>query len=808
MVPKLSQSSLLDRGRPREVFALRLILILSGVLAVWLSWVQPSAMAQALGETISRIEVRGQRAVQAEAITELMDLKPGERLKPGLLREDIKRIFESGFFDDVQIRQSSGPSGLVLRVLVSEKPSVREIRFVGLNEVDEDSVQEKLQTKIYTIINDGKLNADQRAIEQLYVEKGYYLARATYSLEQAETGEVDVVFHVFENSKVAVGRVNLLGNMFFSDTELKSGMFTRRKNWSSFLTSAGTFKDEFVNRDKEFLSYYYKDNGFAEATVSAPSSRLDGARESVEVSYYIEEGERYDVGEISFKGDLIFTDKELRERMSLESGKIFRISKFQRDLQTLQDVYGDEGFAFADIVPKTAAKREERLIDIEFEITKGEKVYFRKIEIVGNSKTRDNVIRRNMRVSEGELFHSTRLRESKSRIERLGFFEEVVIQRLPDAPNNAMDLQIKVKEKSTGSLSASLGASPDRDGRDFSFFAQGKYTEANLLGRGWNSALSFDILPPPEADASIGWGLNLSFREPSINDGPWSLSLSGSYKRSESRPFEGEPLALTEEYRAGVFLGREVFEDFRISAGYVFKWIERPPITPAVDWTEELGITEAVVTSATYDKTNNYLFPTDGYYLSLENRYATPILWGDHSFGRVEFTAEYYVPVVFGDDFLTNFRFAFSPGYMYPVDGKPIPIWERYRLGTQLAMKAYTARERVISPRASVLYSPYSSTTREISLGGNRRLYGSAEYFVPLIPEANLRFVTFAEAGSVLAENDNFEFEDLKYDVGFGFRWMTPIAPFRFEFAFPVEERKLGRSEFIIFIGGDTASRF
>lgn len=784
-----------------------LVLVLTGLIS-----------GRAFAENIVAIEVKGPRAVQPDAITELMDLKVGSEYQPGLVREDIKRVFESGFFDDVQIRAVPESDGLRLVVLVTEKPSVREIRFVGFNEVDEDSAQEKFQTKKYTIINDSKLNGDLRTIEQLYVEKGYYLARASYTLDKQQSSEVDVIFSVVENEKVTVGRVNLLGNMFFSDNELSSGMFTRRQNWASGLFSAGTFKDEFVNRDKEYLAYYYKDNGFAEAAVSAPASRLDAGRQNVEVSYYIEEGERFDIGKITFRGDLILSDAELREQLSLQPGQLFRISKFQRDLQTLQDVYGNQGYAFADVVPRTTADREAGLIDIDYEVTKGKKVYFRKFDIVGNSKTRDNVIRRNMRVSEGELFHSARLRDSKARIERLGFFEEVQIQRFPDASNQAMDLQIKVKEKSTGSLSASIGATPDRDGRDFSFFAQGKYSDANLLGKGWATSFSFDIIPPAEAAADVGLGLNTSFREPSINDGPWSLSLSGSFKRSESRPFDGEPLAVEEEYRGGLYLGRSILglllgrelldDDLRATIGYSFKLLERPELSPVFERTQEKGITHAIITGLTYDKTNNYLFPTDGYYLALENTYAAQLVEGDHEFGRVEFTAEYYIPLVFGDDYVTNFRFMFSPGVVYPVGPQSVPIWERYRLGSQLTMKAYKDRDKVISPRETVVDSPYSSNVRERPVGGNRRLYGSAEYFVPLIPEANLRFVTFAEAGSVLGEDDDFRFNGLKYDVGFGFRWMTPIAPFRFEFAFPVEERRLGQSEFVIFIGGDTASRF
>ena len=782
---------------------------LSPSVALFSQEAHADATADATGRTVTSVEVKGTRAVQPEAVTELMALKQGSVVKPGVLREDIKKIFQSGFFDDVQIQMQASAEGVKLIVLVTEKPSVRDIRFIGFNEVSDDTVVEKLQTKKYAIVSESKLNADLRTIEQLYVEKGFYLARASYAMELLDSGEVNVTFRVVENSKVHVSRVNLLGNLFFSDRELNSGMFTRPRQWGSFLSSSGTFKDEFVGRDKEYLSYVYRDNGFAEATVSAPISRMDGGRQTVDVTYYIEEGERYNIGKLSFRGDLLYSDDELRDKLELKEGELFRISRFQRDIQTLQDLYGDQGYAFADIVPKTAARRDDREMDIEYDISKGDKVYFRRIEIVGNSKTRDNVIRRNVLVSEGELFHSTRLKETKEQVERLGFFEEVQVQRLPDAANRSMDIQIKVKEKSTGSLSASIGASPSRDGREFSFFAQGKYSEANLAGYGWNASLSLDITPPPVSGASLGYKLSASFREPSINDGPWSASVSGSWAYSEDRPFAGEPIVPTEEWRTGFFLGREIIKDLRLSGGYVFRLVDRPPFNPVIESTQEIGITESLVTSLTYDKTNNYLFPTKGYYLSLENTYATPIFAGDHTFGRVELTAEYYVPLVFGDDFLTNFRFAVSPGLMYPIDGKPLPIWERYRLGSQLAMKAYSKDiDSIISPKVTIVDSPYDSRVRQVAVGGNRRVYGSAEYFVPLIPEANLRMVAFAEAGDVLNEGESFDTDRLKYDVGFGFRWLTPIAPFRFEFAFPVKDGRLGSGEFILFIGGDTANRF
>ena len=751
-------------------------------------------------ERIAEIRVEGNRAVQSDAVRGLMNTRVGSPLSGTDIRNDIRSIFGSGYFQDVRMDRivESGRTILVVKVL--EKPSVREIKYVGFEAITVSTVSEKVQTKRYTILDERKVNADLRLIEQSYVEKGYYLARANYTTTNTDSGEVILTYSVIENSPLAVERVNLLGNTYYSDAELKNGMFTREKRWASWLNNSGTFKDEFVNRDKEYLSYIYRDNGYAEATVGAPQPRLDTGRQKVELSYYIEEGERFKIGSIKFAGDVLFPLDQVLEKMAMKKDKYFRISQFQADIKTLQDMYGDEGFAFADILPKTTANRETRIIDLEFTIAKGEKVYFRNIIVEGNAKTRDNVVRRNLRVSEGDRFHSTNLEKSKVAIERLGYFQEVQLVREPDQKLNAMDLRIKVKEKSTGTLSASIGASPNSNGRNFSFFAQGQYSEANLVGKGWSAAVSANLTP------NGSYGLNLSGTEPSINDGPWSVTVFGSYDYQIEETFANEPDTRSQIRKVGFALGREIIEDLRLSLGYSFERVTHDKIKPVIKPFTKVGDTERLTQSLTYDKTDNYLMPTSGYYLNLTNTYATKILSGTNQFGMVESSVAYYVPVTFGDDFRTNFRFAFEPAYVYPVNGREVPYWERLTLGTLLNMKAYYNEEDQISPRIQLLDSPFATDVRNVAKGGNRRLYGSVEYFFPIIPEANLRLVTFGESGTVLDDNEHFKTGMLKYDVGFGFRWQTPIAPFRFEWAWPIQKGKLGASQFIFMVGNDSAT--
>ncbi|MEN9810772.1 MAG: outer membrane protein assembly factor BamA [Pseudomonadota bacterium] len=786
-----------------------MILNFTVLLGVFAADRHSAALGSDAQQKIIDIQIKGSNAVQPDAILGLMDSKIGGSLNQSEISEDVRSIFNSGYFENVRIDAQTRPNGVVLTVVVDEKPSVREIKFVGFDAISSTSLSDKLQVKKFTILDERKMTADLRMIEQSYVEKGYYLARASYTIEPQDTGEVVLVYQVVENNPVWVAHVNLLGNAHFSDTELKNNMATREKRWSSWLTSAGAFKDEFINRDKEFLSYIYRDSGFAEVNVSTPQSRLDIGRQTVDVSFNVEEGERFQVGTVKISGELLqnpsgealYSEQELIEKFQMKSGKWFRISQFQNDLRMLTDLYGDHGYAFADILPKTEANRETKQISIEFAITKGEKVYFRNIVVEGNAKTRDNVIRRNMKVAEGELFHATRLEKSKASIERLGYFQEVQILREPDVRNNRMDLRIKVKEKSTGTLSASLGASPSDKNRKINFFAQGSYSEANLLGKGWNAGLSLNFQP------TGSYSLNVNLTEPSINDGPWSLTGFAAYDYELSQPIPFEPERFSKVLRVGTSVGREVVEDLRVSGGYSVERVIRNDVTPIGRLFTKQGVTEKLTQSLTFDKTDSFLMPTSGFSLSATNSLALKLLGGTHQFGLAELSMSYYLPLVIGEDFKTNFRFALEPAMVYPVNGKTIPYWERLSLGSLYNMKAYYQEENTIGPRIEVLNGPFATDVNRIMAGGNRRIYGAAEYFVPLIPEANLRLVSFLESGTVLDDRDVLKLDNFKHDVGFGLRWQTPIAPFRFEWAWPLQRGgKLGTMEFIFSVGNDNVS--
>ncbi|WGL61158.1 outer membrane protein assembly factor BamA [Pigmentibacter sp. JX0631] len=772
------------------------------------SHAQPSAPFSAQwSQTVTKIVIQGNKTVTNEAILNLMTIKVGTKLSPTIVSTDIKNIFGSSYFQDVKFDKGTNNE---LIVSVVEKPTVNDIIYEGFDVVSASSLKEKILTKKYTIVDEKKLSQDLRSIEQAYTEKGYYLSKPTYSLELTEQGSVNVVFQVKENRPIQVRKVDILGNEYFNDSELQGFMATRPYSWLSIITGAGLYKDEFIAADQQNLTYYYRDNGYAEATVASPISKLDRNKKDIAVSFFIEEGERFNIGKISITGDLILTEEEIKEQLSLKEGKIYRISKFNYDMKNLKVIYGDKGYAFAYVYPTFNIDRVKRIYDITYNITKGEKAYFRKFNVEGNVKTRDNVIRRALKVTEGELFGSTKLEKSKQNIERLGFFETVQIVQEPDEQNHAMDLKIIIKEKPTGKISASLGASPDMSGSGISFFGQLQYQEPNLLGKAYNIGVNGQISPNQQDNSQFNYAIGLNFGNPSIYDSPWSYSIGGNYSHNVSSLTSSSAINkiyITQNVVSGTLtVGREVIENLRFNLGYSLANTTTDPTSPLTGKFNASGSTEKIIQNLTYDATDNYLNPTSGIFLSGTNAIAFKGYFGQYSFGSSSALFSGYIPVNFSDNFKTNFRLAFQPRFVYQIyEDEPVPLWERLKLGNAYYMKGYSNAGETLSPTESVTLSNLTGQTVNLDSGGNRSFYSTVEYFVPVIPQAGLRFVAFAEAGTVLDDYDSFSSDNIKYDVGFGFRWTTPIAPFRFEWAFPVEKNgKLGQAHFIFSIGSDS----
>ncbi len=572
---------------------------------------------------------------------------------------------------------------------------------------------------------------------------------------------------------------------------LASKPFTR----SSAFSSASLYQDDFVKRDLEYISYIYRDQGFAEVKVAKPLQFLDADRNFVRITFQVEEGLQYSVGSIDITGDLLFPKEELLAAMELKPGELFRYSRLQKDIEMLSEKYGDLGYAYVDVDTQPVPDRDKRLMKLTYNITKGEKVYFGKMTITGNTKTRDNVIRREFEVADSELYSGTGLASSKANVNRLGYFEEVqVIKERDVQQENLLNLTFKVKEKPTGQLQAAIGYTPSTSSSQGSqFFGQGRYDEKNQSGKGWATSLT------GKWNGEDNYTIDAGFSDPRVNDSVWSAGVNGFYI-NESKLALDDVSINERKVGASVYVGRKLIELIRGRITYRLTKITRDAgdVYLLPRFTEE-GIASSAIFTLSRINVDNYIDPSDGTDVSLSQTFTGgDILRGDQKYMETALDASAYLPLDFSETYRTYFKLHGLISDIYPMGDEPVPFTERYRLGGYNDLRGY--KGGTISPRFSLLRSP-GGRRSTIYKGGDKKAFVQAEYFMPLIPEAGIKSLIFADVGQVFDDDEELSTKDLYKDVGFGFRWITPIAPFRFEWAYPVEDGKLGDMEIIFYIG-------
>lgn len=760
------------------------------------AWILGMTNGKAKAETISNIIIEGNAKVESLAITNLLESKVGQPLSHDRIKKDINTLYKLGYFSDIRFYKEEQNGTTQLIIIVKEKPAITKISFEGLDEISEDDIKKQLETKLFQIVNESTIAADIRLIEKKYEEKGFYLAKATYELQETSESEVSVVFRVDEGGKVLVGDIHILGNEYFSANDIIDKFVLRPYTRSSAYSSSSIYQTDRLNRDLEFLAYYYRDHGFAEVKVARPIVHLDTDKHFVRITFQVEEGLQYNVGSISVSGDVgadLYTQEQLIPDMLLKSGSLFRYSFFSKDIEKLVDKYGDLGYAYVDVNPLTNFNKESQTVDINYQITKGKKIYFGSMNIIGNTKTRDNVIRRELEIADSELYSGTKMTESKNNITRLGYFEEVQVLRERDPEiDDLLHLKIKVKEKPTGQLQAAIGYSPGGE-TAASGFGQGRYEEKNQSGKGWTTSLTLKY------SSATNYQIDTGFSDPRVNDSQWSLGLNYGFEVQETRYAAGIEVP---EQRQNISLtvGRDIVELIR---GYItlrHSRIRQREEVYVFDGYQSGGIKNSAIFGITRRDLDNYIDPTEGTTVSLRQNFTGGVLRGDYQFMETTLDGDVYVPIDFSDEFRTYIKVHGFIGKLWSYSDEPLPASERYRLGGFNNLRGFDIWS--VGPKERRGRSPLGSVY-DYNRGGDRQFFAQAEYFLPLIPQAGIKFLFFIDGGRVYNEDEDFTLSDLDYDVGFGFRWITPIAPFRFEWATPYrkETNSFGDMKFIFNIG-------
>ncbi|MBI5483876.1 MAG: outer membrane protein assembly factor BamA [Deltaproteobacteria bacterium] len=756
------------------------ILILSSIAAI-----SCSSSARAEGEKLLEVQVQGNRRIESAAILNVVKFKSGDTLYSDKTDADIRAIYKLGHFQDVQASVEQTANGTVLIYTVMEKPIVREIKFEGNKELTTEKLKEVLEFRQNAIFSTKDLTKSITKMKKLYGDDGYYLAEITPQIDKSSASDLTVTFKIVEGQKVLITDIRFDGNKAFSNRKLHGVMETKEKWFMSWLTGAGTYKEDVLKNDAGLLTDFYLNNGYINVKVGEPVVKINNAKTALDVSIGITEGDQYRLGEIGFKGELLEPAAELRKKLKIETGEIFNRSTLRTDIFTLTDVYADKGYAFANVNPLTRPDSDKKIVDVTFDMEKGELVYIERINIAGNPKTRDKVIRREMRVSENELFSATGMKRSKQNLMNLGFFEEANIATARGSASNKLNVSVDVKEKPTGTFSIGGGYS-SLDG----MIGQGSVAQANFLGLGLKANFS----------ASIGGKsqtYSVGATDPHFLDTKWTLG--GDVYRTER-----DYLDYSRRLMGGDIKTSYPINDF-VSTFLMYKYEIKDIYKPTIAY-QALNVqdkenyplgtttTSSIYASITRNTTDYRLDPSTGMINSLSIDFAG--LGGNNKFARYTTDHNWFHPVYKKLIFATKLTL----GYIQEI-GQKIPIDERFYLGGIYSLRGYKAR--TVAPSKLQTTGDNSNKLSEtIYLGGDKQIFGTTELTFPLLQDFGVKAVMFFDYGNAFVSSKDLT-KTMLFSYGAGIRWASPIGPLRLEYGIPINPRsqhdsKSGKFEFTI----------
>ena len=740
-------------------------------------------------EKIAAIVIKGNRRIETAAITNALKTKAGDFLYPDKVDADVREIYKLGQFQDVRAESEKGDNGLVLVFTVVEKPIVRDVKFEGNKELSLDKLREAVEIKSNTVFSAKDLAKSIKKVKKLYADEGYYLAEVDGVAEKRTAAELRIVFRIVEGKKIRIKEIRFEGNLAFSAKKLRSVMETSEDWFLSWLTGAGIYKEEVLKNDTSLIADLYFNNGYVNVKVGEPKVAIMKNREGLVVDIGITEGDQFRTGTLDFKGDMLESQEQLARKLTMKTGDVFSRAAVRNEVIALTDLYADKGYAFANVNPLTKINNDSKTVNLTFEMEKGDKVTIDRISVNGNAKTRDKVVRRELKLAEGDLYSSTAIRKSRQNLMNLGFFEEANISSAKGSANDKLNLNVEVKEKPTGTFSVGGGYS-SLDG----LVGQGSVQQANFLGLGLKA----------NAAATIGGksqNYNVGVTDPYFMDSRWTLGFD--VYRSERDYIDYTRRATGGDIKAGYPLSDTVntfwvykYEDLKIfneSLALKESIQKGQVLAPASSST-----TSSITGSINRNSTDYRLDPTTGMINSLSAEFAG--IGGTNRFARYIGNTTLFFPAFWN----TVISLRGEMGYIQSI-GKEIPIDEKFYLGGINSLRGYASR--TVSPfqRSAPVPSDltgHASAPVNLFLGGEAEAFFNAEYHFPLLKEAGLKGLVFFDVGNSYASlSDMFSAWQASY--GFGVRWFSPMGPLRLEYGIPVNPRpgvdkSGGRFEFSI----------
>lgn len=725
---------------------------------------------------VKDIRVEGIQRTEAGTVFSYLPVRVGDTFTEAQAADVIRALFATGFFSDVRIEVEDD----VIVVLVDERPAIADITFVGVKEFDKDALKKGLREVGLAearIFDRALLDRAEQELKRQYLSRGKYGAEITTTVTPLERNRVAINFTVDEGAVARIRQIRIVGNQAFSESSLLKLFELSTPGWLTWYTKSDRYSRQKLSADLETLRSYYLDRGYMDFNIDSTQVSITPDKRDIYITINISEGEQYTVSAIRFAGELVLPEEEYQRLVALRPGDIFSREKLTRTTTAVIDRLGNEGYAFANVNAAPEVDKEAREVAFTIFVDPGRRVYVNRINVGGNTKTRDEVVRREIRQLEGAWYDAEKINRSRQRIDRLGYFEEVNVQT-PAVPGTTdqVDVNFTVKERPTGNLMLGAGfSSAER------LVLSGSISQENLFGSGKSLSLGLNT-------AKSGRTLSLSFTDPYYTIDGVSLGYDVYH-----RTFDPSNISTVARYKtvatgAGLRLGYPIGEDDMINFGL---GVDRTRITTYEDspaqylrFCREFGCSDpsgvgtvsvnSLLASAGWsrDTRDSFIYPRAGSYQRVYGEGAVPP--GKLRFAKINYQYQHWFPIGINQALMLNADLGWAKGY----GGKPLPFYKNFYAGGIGSVRGF--EQSTIGPKEA-----------GEAIGGTRLVVGNAEYYFPLPGsgmDRSFRMSVFFDAGYVWGDGQKVNFGDMRYSTGLAFSWSSPIGPLKFSFGHPLKK--------------------
>jgi outer membrane protein insertion porin family len=703
--------------------------------------------------TVRDITVEGNRRIQAPVIVNRVQTRIGDPFSPSAVREDVRSIFALGFFDDVQVRVEEFEGGVRLIFVVVERPLAREVSFEGNQALKTEELREAAAVRVGVLYNPVEVQRGVDAIRQKYEDEGFFGVAISPRTERTPEGDIRVVFRIDEGRKMYIDRIVIEGNKALTTSQIKDAMATKERLF--WILPFNKVHRRVFDDDAERIINLYSDHGYLQARIESHEIIPNFEKGKVTLRTRLVEGPQFRTGAVTFTGNELLPDEEVRRLIPLKEGDVFNRSLLRASIKNITDRYSEIGRGRAEVTPTTDVDADALKVAVALAIKEGPEVYVERVNITGNTKSSEKILRRELRFSEGDLFTNPQLVRSRQRLFNLGYFDEVSISTSPGSAPDKVIVNVDVKERSTGLFSIGAGYSSLDN-----IFGTLDITQRNLFGKGYELFARFRI----GSQSRLGL---IGFTDPYFLDIPLKAGFDIYDRQRDYTDFTEERLG------ADVRAAYPLTEYLTVSAIYTLENVTVSDVSEEAsdDLKKELGtkLNSVIGFSLARDTRDNYFEPTTGSRNTVDLAFAGG---GDTQYYKAVGESAWFFPLPIFDWVLAARGLA---GVVEGWGGQEVPIFERFFLGGATTLRGQKTRS----------VGPKDSTGAVI--GGTSEFLVSTELLIPIFPR--FRVALFFDAGNAYGFGTSFDPTNLRLGAGVGFRFFSPLGPLRLDLGYNLDKK-------------------